>query len=142
MNPDIANVDERDALSEQNRPTILVVDDEEDIRTVLRLTLTRAGFEVREAGSGEAALLYVAETKPDLILLDVLMPGMDGFAVCRALRQKKETADMPILLFSARTDSRSRQEGLEAGATKYLTKPLRPEQLLYHIGDALRGRSG
>jgi CheY-like chemotaxis protein len=74
---------------------------------------------------------------PDLILLDVLMPGMDGFEVCRHVRADSETAHIPILILSARTDSQSREEGFRAGATKYLTKPISPPQLLHQIDEAL-----
>jgi DNA-binding response OmpR family regulator len=117
--------------------TILVVDDEDDIRAVVRLTLTRAGFEVREAADGESALSSVEEELPDLILLDVLMPGIDGFEVCRQLRADERTAELPILIYSAKSDAQSRQDGLDAGATDYLMKPLRPEHLIAHVRRAL-----
>jgi CheY-like chemotaxis protein len=122
---------------EQPRPVILVVDDEEEIRSVMRLTLTLAGYEVREAGDGERALESLEKHQPDLILLDVLMPGMDGFEVCRRVRENSEMAQMPVLILSAKTDARSREEGLAAGATKYLTKPISPPQLLQHIAEVL-----
>lgn len=122
---------------EQERLAVLVVDDEEEIRTVLRLTLTRAGYDVREAEDGESALESIQDDLPGLILLDVLMPGMDGFEVCRRVRADSEIASIPILMLSAKTDSRSRQEGLLAGATKYLTKPQAPAQLIQHVTDAL-----
>ena len=133
---------EPDSGSESAHQIILVVDDEEEIRTVLRLALTRGGYDVREADSGEAALSLIQEERPDLVLLDVMMPGMDGFAVCRQLRADTQTADLPVIILSAKTDSRSKQEGLEAGATKYLTKPLSPDQLILHVNDTLAGRSG
>jgi len=117
--------------------SLLVVDDEDAIRTVLRLILVRAGYDVTEAESGEGALRKVREEKPDLILLDVMMPGMDGFSVCERLRADPETADLPIIMLSARTDSRSRRESRRVGATKYLTKPLAPDKLLFHIGETL-----
>ena len=116
---------------------ILIVDDEDEIRTVLRLTLTRAGYDVREAEDGESALESIQDNLPDLILLDVLMPGMDGFEVCRRIRGGTETAHIPILMLSAKTDTRSRQEGMRAGATKYLTKPIAPDQLIRHVADVL-----
>ncbi|MFN2137100.1 MAG: response regulator transcription factor [Candidatus Promineifilaceae bacterium] len=124
------------------RPVILVVDDEIEIRTMLRLTLTRAGFDVREAADGTAALSRITEYCPDLVLLDVLMPGKDGYAVCRELRGNPDMAELPILMFSARTDSRSRQAGLDAGATAYLTKPMRPDELVRAISDALSDSNG
>jgi CheY-like chemotaxis protein len=117
--------------------SLLVVDDEDVVRTVLRLILVRAGYEVSEAENGEDALLKVREEKPDLMILDVMMPGMDGFAVCEQIRSDPETADLPIIMLSARTDSRSRNRSKSVGATKYLTKPQTPEQLLFHIGEIL-----
>ena len=125
------------SIQEQERFVILVVDDEEEIRTVLRLTLTRTGYDVREAEDGESALESIQDNLPDLILLDVLMPGMDGFEVCRRIRGGTETAHIPILMLSAKTDTRSRQKGILAGATKYLTKPIAPAQLVQHVDDAL-----
>ena len=106
------NVDEAGLSEEQERAAVLVVDDEEEIRNVLRLMLTRAGYEVREAEDGETALDRIQDDAPDLILLDVLMPGMDGFEVCRRVRADSEAAHIPILMLSARTDTRSRQEGI------------------------------
>ena len=120
------------------RRTILVVDDEEGIRTVLRLALTRAGYEVVEAEDGEVALERIAEEMPDLVMLDVMMPGMGGYAVCQTLREQPQTAALPVIMLSARTDSRSRQAGLSAGATKYLTKPLAADQLLRHVAEVLQ----
>ena len=133
-----ADNDEEAGLNEEQEAlVVLVVDDEEDIRTVLRLTLTVAGYEVREAEDGERALESIHEDVPDLILVDVLMPGMDGFEVCRRVRDDSKTAHIPILMLSGKTDSLSRQEGMRAGATKYLTKPLAPAQLIQHVADAL-----
>ena len=123
--------------NKQEPAVILVVDDEEEIRRVMRLTLTIAGYEVREAEDGNKALESLQKNPPDLILLDVLMPGMDGFEVCRHVRADSETAHIPILILSARTDSQSREEGFRAGATKYLTKPISPPQLLHQIDEAL-----
>jgi CheY-like chemotaxis protein len=128
---------EMGSQKEQERAVILVVDDEEEIRRVMRLTLTIAGYDVREAENGEKALESVHRNVPDLILLDVLMPGMDGFEVCRHLRAEPTTANIPILILSARTDAQSREEGFHAGATKYLTKPISPPELLQHIVEAI-----
>lgn len=118
-------------------PVILVVDDEEGIRTVLRLALARAGYDVVEAEDGEEALQRIAEMTPEAVILDVMMPGMGGYAVCQVLREEPATAALPVLMLSARTDARSRQAGMAAGATKYLTKPLAPEELLRHVAEVL-----
>lgn len=113
--------------------SVLVVDDEPMARTLLRLMLVRAGFEVSEAENGFDALDKVQENKPDVMILDVMMPGMDGFSVCRALRKDAATVDMPIIMLSAKTDLTSVKKGLAVGANKYLTKPISPEELTGHV---------
>jgi CheY-like chemotaxis protein len=118
--------------------SILVVDDEDMIRSLLRLTLVRAGYEVTEAETGEEAISIVREQKPDLVLLDVMMPGMDGFAVCEQIRQDPALGDIPIIMLSARKDPRSRLESRRAGATDYLTKPWVTDELLWHVNKALK----
>ena len=135
--PDEERTTTETGAEEQQAPVILIVDDEEEVRTVLRLILTMSGYEVREAESGQTAIERIPDLMPDLILLDVMMPGVSGFDVCRAVRADPQTADIPILILSARSDPRSREEGLEAGATMYLTKPQVPAQLLAHIADTL-----
>lgn len=117
--------------------SVLVVDDEPMARTLLRLMLVRAGFEVSEAENGFDALEKVEGNLPDLILLDVMMPGMDGFTVCQKVRAREETAELPIIMLSAKTDSDSINRGLLVGATKYLTKPISPEELTKHVRSAL-----
>jgi len=117
--------------------SILVVDDEDMIRSLLRLILVREGYEVMEAENGEDALSMVREEKPDLVLLDVMMPGMDGFTVCERLRQSPDTADLPIIMLSARTDSHYGRESRRVGATKYLTKPVVADMLLRHVQEVL-----
>lgn len=116
---------------------VLIVDDEPMARTLLRLMLVRAGFNVSEAEDGFDALEKVQTSQPDIILLDVMMPGMDGFSVCEELRQRKETATLPIIMLSAKTDLDSINKGLRVGATKYLTKPISPEDLTRHVKDVL-----
>lgn len=106
-------------------------------RTLLRLMLVRAGFHVTEAEDGFDALDKVRKNKPDVVLLDVMMPGMDGFAVCEQLRNESATAELPIIMLSAKTDLDSINKGLRAGATVYLTKPISPEDLTQHVRDAL-----
>ena len=117
--------------------SVLIVDDEPMARTLLRLMLVRAGFHVSEAEDGFDALEKVRKNQPDVILLDVMMPGMDGFAVCEKLRGEPATAALPIIMLSAKTDLDSINKGLRAGATIYLTKPISPEELTQHVKDAL-----
>jgi len=116
---------------------VLIVDDEPMARTLLRLMLVRAGFNVSEAEDGFDALEKVMISQPDIILLDVMMPGMDGFSVCEELRQRKETSKLPIIMLSAKTDLDSINKGLRVGATKYLTKPISPDDLTRHVKDIL-----
>lgn len=117
--------------------SVLIVDDEPMARTLLRLMLVRAGFNVSEAEDGFDALEKIKRNRPDIILLDVMMPGMDGFSVCETLRSESETASLPIIMLSAKTDINSVNKGLQVGATKYLTKPISPEELTRHVHDAL-----
>ncbi|MFZ0544406.1 MAG: response regulator [Candidatus Promineifilaceae bacterium] len=117
--------------------SVLVVDDEPMARTLLRLMLVRAGFEVFEAADGLEALTKVKEQLPDLMILDIMMPGIDGFAVCETLRQEEETSQLPVIMLSAKTDSVSVRRGLRAGATKYLTKPVSQDELTRNVLDTL-----
>ena len=121
--------------------SVLVVDDEPMARTLLRLMLVRAGFEVLEAEDGFDALDQIKQRLPDVMILDVMMPGMDGFAVCETLRNDDMTAELPIIMLSAKTDLDSVNRGLRAGATKYLTKPVSPEDLTRNVRDVL-GENG
>ena len=117
--------------------SVLVVDDEPMARTLLRLMLVRAGFDVIEAEDGFVALEKLEEDPPDIMILDVMMPGMDGFAVCETVRQDSESEDLPIIMLSAKTDQESVEKGLQVGANKYLTKPISPEDLTRQVLDIL-----
>lgn len=117
--------------------TVLVVDDEEMTRDLLRLMLKGTGFTIHEAEDGYIALEQVAACKPDIMILDVMMPGLDGLAVCRALRAQPQTADLPVIMLSAKTTPTAIQEGLDAGADKYLTKPVGFKELLSNIQEVL-----
>lgn len=125
------------ASGDNTHQSVLIVDDEPMARTLLRLMLVRAGFHVSEAEDGFDALEKIRKNQPDVILLDVMMPGMDGFAVCEKLRSESATAELPIIMLSAKTDLDSINKGLRAGATIYLTKPISPEELTQHVRDAL-----
>ena len=110
--------------------TILVVDDDSHIREVIRFALAKAGLDVLEAGNGEEALAIVDRVRPDLMILDITMPEMDGLEVCRALRK---SSDMPILFLSSRTDEVDRVVGLEIGGDDYVTKPFSPRELVARV---------
>ncbi len=122
---------------EHTPQSVLIVDDEPMARTLLRLMLVRAGFNVSEAENGADALAKVKKNRPDIVLLDVMMPGMDGFMVCESIRGHEGMADLPIIMLSAKTDLDSINRGLRLGATKYLTKPISPEDLTDHVREAL-----
>jgi len=119
------------------KQSVLVVDDEPQARAMLRLIMVRAGFEVVEAKDGYEALDEVARQLPDLMILDIMMPGIDGFYVCEQLRSNERSAALPIIVLSAKTDAESIQRGEEVGATKYLTKPVSPDDLTRHVREVL-----
>ena len=115
--------------------TVLVVDDEPSIVELARIYLERDGFRVETAGSGPEGLRAVAEHCPDLVILDVMLPGLDGFGVCREIRRQ---ADTPILMLTARIEDTDKIVGLELGADDYLTKPFSPRELVARVKAVLR----
>ena len=121
-------------------PSVLIVDDDPSIREVVRIALVRAGFETTEASDGAAALAQAASRPPDLIVLDVMLPEMDGTDVCRALRQRAagDGGRVPILFLSSRDEEVDRIIGLEIGGDDYLTKPFSPRELVARIRALLR----
>jgi two-component system phosphate regulon response regulator PhoB len=121
-----------------NKGTICIVEDEEDIREILEIQLKREGFTPLVAETGEAGLELVREKLPQLVLLDLMLPGMDGFDVCRALRQDKLTKDIPILMLTARGEEADIITGLEIGADDYITKPFSPRIVISRIKSVLR----
>jgi DNA-binding response OmpR family regulator len=118
--------------------TILIVDDEKLTRRLLQHCLSRAGFDVIEASNGREALSLINSILPDLIILDVLMPEMNGFDTVRQIRADSPCMQTPIIFLSSRADTAAEVEGLEAGAQRYLLKPFQIEELLGHIDKLLR----
>src|SRR5512147_77853 len=116
-------------------PTILIVEDEEHLRMTLAYNLRKAGYTVQTAATGPEAIQWFHTTHPDLVLLDVMLPGFDGFEVCRRIRP---TSSVPILMLTARTDEVDTVVGLELGADDYIPKPFRMRELLARIAAALR----
>jgi len=114
---------------------ILTVEDDERIRTALRLALEDEGWEVDEAASGEEALVAFDRVPADVVLVDIMLPGIDGFDICRAIRK---SSDVPIVMITARSDTHDVVAGLEAGADDYLTKPFAPKELSARIRALLR----
>ncbi len=119
---------------------ILVVDDEENIRELVRYNLAREGYQVTTVGSGEEALKQAGEKPPDLIVLDLMLPGMDGFDVCRQLKNDSRTAHIPIVMLTVKGEESDIVVGLELGADDYITKPFSPKVLLARIKAVLRRR--
>lgn len=117
---------------------ILLVDDEADILDFISYNLTKEGYVVDTATNGTDALQCMEENKPHLVLLDVMMPGMDGFEVCKAIRQQKHYNDVLIAFLSARSEDYSQIEGFESGADDYIAKPIRPKVLISKVQSLLR----
>jgi DNA-binding response OmpR family regulator len=120
---------------------ILVVDDEEDILELLRFNLTKEGFAVVCAASGEEALKSALSNRPDLILLDLLLPGMDGLAVARRLKQDGSTKEIPVIMVTAKGEEADIVTGLEVGAEDYITKPFSRKVLIARVRAVLRRRA-
>ena len=114
---------------------ILTVEDDERIRTAVSLALEEEGWEVEEAANGEAALVAFAQNPSDVVLIDIMLPGIDGFEVCRRIRR---LGDVPIVMVTARSDSHDVVAGLEAGADDYLRKPFDPKELSARVRALLR----
>ncbi len=114
---------------------VLTVEDDERIRTALRLALEDEGWEVDEVSSGEEALAAFDRVPADVVLVDIMLPGIDGFDICRAIRK---SSDVPIVMITARSDTHDVVAGLEAGADDYLTKPFAPKELSARIRALLR----
>ena len=123
------------------RATVLVVDDERDLIEMVRYGLEKEGFEVAGAFSGESGLAVAAHNLPDLILLDLMMPGMDGLEVFRRLRSDKRTDSVPIIILTARSSESDRVVALELGADDYITKPFSPRELAARVKAVLRRSS-
>ena len=119
-------------------PDVLVVEDEPDIADVIAYNLRREGMSPSIASSGEAALAVIRASPPALVLLDLMLPGMGGLDVCRALKRDPATADVPIVMVTARTQESDVVSGLELGADDYVTKPFSPKVLIARVRTALR----
>ena len=118
--------------------TVLVVEDEHDIRELLEYNLARDGFNVRAVETGEQALSAVTTMPPDLILLDLMLPGIDGLQVCRKLKSDASTANIPILMLTAKDEESDVVTGLELGADDYVTKPFSPKVVVARARAVLR----
>jgi two-component system, OmpR family, alkaline phosphatase synthesis response regulator PhoP len=122
-------------LSEQ---TILVVDDEQDLLDLIEYNLKKEGFGVLRAENGKEGIRIAKESHPDLVLLDIMMPKMDGLEVCELMRKDSETSNIPIIFLTARGDENTEVEGLNRGADDYITKPISTKKLISRIKAVLR----
>ena len=123
------------------RGRILVIDDEKDLIELVRYNLEKEGFVVQSAQDGEAGLATAKKELPDLILVDLMLPGIDGLDVCRSLRSDNRTARIPVIMLTAKSAESDRVLGLELGADDYVTKPFSPRELLARIKAVLRRTS-
>ncbi len=120
-------------MSVTGKPKILVVDDDLFIRKPLESILEQGGFEAMTAANGEQCLEMLEHDRPDLIILDVVMPGPDGYEVCKAIKGEARYAEIPVILMSSRARPCDQQRGLELGATGFVRKPYMPEELLRQV---------
>lgn len=127
-----------DSKAPNARPRILVVDDEADLVAVLRFGLESEGFDVIEAYDGESGLRRAQQDLPDLLVLDLMLPKLDGYKVCRMLKFDERFRHIPIIILSARAQDEDRRLALEMGADQYLTKPYEVKELVVHIRQKLR----
>jgi DNA-binding response OmpR family regulator len=127
----------RDQSARAQRATILVADDEQDIRELVAYRLSRSGYTIIEARDGEEAFQLAADQSPDMAVLDVMMPRLNGFDLTERLRLTPATERLPILLMSASVQEADISRGFAAGADGYLTKPFTPDQLLTRVQDVL-----
>jgi two-component system phosphate regulon response regulator PhoB len=127
-----------ESLALSNKPLILIVEDETALMTMLRYNLEKQGFRVEEAGDGEEALTRISELKPDLVLLDWMLPHLSGIEVCRQIRRKPATRELPVIMISARGEDQDTVRGLNTGADDYLTKPFSTETLVARMRALMR----
>lgn len=121
-----------------NPKKVLIVDDEEFVRQLIQIKLKFCGIETVEAGNGVEAVEKAVSERPDLILLDVMMPKMNGFEACQRLKANQETSHIPIIMLTARGDPSAKERGENAGALEYLTKPFSPQKLAERVQEILK----
>ncbi len=120
------------------KESILVVDDEKDILELIDYNLSKNGYRVKTASSGEEALELVKENEYDLIILDLMLPGVDGFDICKIIKSDRQRANIPIVMVTAKSDEADKVAGLEIGADHYVTKPFSPRELMAIVKATLR----
>lgn len=124
----------------ENRPRVVIADDDPDIRRLVEMTVTNAGCDVTVASDGEEALERVRDSRPDLVILDVLMPRMDGWEVARALKSDPATREVPVMFLTSRGQEHDVLEGFDSGAVDYMVKPFSPRELQVRVRAVLAKR--
>jgi two-component system phosphate regulon response regulator PhoB len=127
-----------DTISLANKPLVLIVEDEAALMTMLRYNLEKQGFRVEEAGDGEEALSRINELKPDMVLLDWMLPHLSGIEVCRQIRRRPATRELPVIMITARSEDQDAVRGLNTGADDYVTKPFSTEALVARMRALMR----
>jgi two-component system phosphate regulon response regulator PhoB len=125
-------------VSLANKPLVLIVEDEAALMTMLRYNLEKQGFRVEEAGDGEEALNRINEVKPDMVLLDWMLPHLSGIEVCRQIRRRPATRELPVIMITARSEDQDAVRGLNTGADDYVTKPFSTEALVARMRALMR----
>ena len=120
------------------RPLVLIVEDEKPLVTMLRYNLEKEGFDVSTAGDGEEALIRIAERKPDVVLLDWMLPFVSGIEICRQIRRAPQTRTLPVIMLTARGEEGDRVRGLNSGADDYVVKPFSPSELIARLRALIR----
>lgn len=123
------------------RERVLIIEDEEEIQELLAYNLAKEGYQVERASSGEEAFERIRRSSPDLLLLDLMLPGMDGLSLCQALKKDDQTSSIPLIMLTAKSEEADIVVGLEMGADDYITKPFSPRVLLARIKSVLRRNS-
>ncbi len=127
-----------DTVTTANKPLVLIVEDEAALMTMLRYNLEKQGFRVEEAGDGEEALTRINELKPDMVLLDWMLPHLSGIEVCRQIRRRPATRELPVIMITARSEDQDAVRGLNTGADDYVTKPFSTEALVARMRALMR----
>jgi two-component system, OmpR family, phosphate regulon response regulator PhoB len=127
-----------DSAALSSRPLVLIVEDEAALMTMLRYNLEKQGFRVEEAGDGEEALSRITELKPDMVLLDWMLPHLSGIEVCRQIRRRPATRELPVIMITARSEDQDAVRGLNTGADDYVTKPFSTEALVARMRALMR----
>ncbi len=124
-------------MSSDTKPVILIVDDDPDLAMIMKMILSHAGFEAHSVLSGQEALDWLGKRTPDLILLDLMMPDINGFTILRKLRASETTSSLPVVILTAKADQKTRMESQSAGADAFLTKPINSKSLIEYVRRAL-----